>query len=76
VLEISDEGDAPCGHVSDLIDSKFVEIEQRVQALEQTRTELKQLKQRAENLQPDDCGPDSICHILDPIQPIELSSRP
>jgi len=76
VLEISDEGEAPCGHVSKLIDNKLVEIEQRLQALEHTRIELQQLKQRAEGLRPEDCGPDSICHILEPIQPVKLSGRP
>lgn len=76
VLEISDEGDAPCGHVSDLIDDKLREIQQRLEALKQTRSELEQLKQRAEHLNPDDCGPDSICHILEPLQgPMGLSSR-
>ena len=76
VMEISDEGRTPCGHVSELIDIKLDEIEQRLQALEQTRNELQQLRHRAESLQPDDCGPHSICHILESIQPVELSNRP
>lgn len=76
VLSIHDRGDVPCGHVSALIDAKLREIDERLQALQRTRQELRQLRQRAGSLNPDDCTPDSICHIIEPIQSIELSTRP
>lgn len=67
VIEISDEGQTPCSHVTNLIDNKLIEIKKRLQALERTRSELQELKHRAGTLRSEDCGPESICHILEPI---------
>ena len=76
VLAIHDKGEAPCSHVSELIDAKLDEIDERLKALERTRQELSQVQKRAGSLSPEDCGPDSICHIIEPIQPIVLSGHP
>jgi DNA-binding transcriptional MerR regulator len=76
VLVIHDQGEAPCSHVSELIDTKLDEIDKRLQALERTRRELRRLHKRAGSLNSEDCSPDSICHIIEPIQPITLSDRP
>jgi MerR family copper efflux transcriptional regulator len=76
VLDIHDRGDVPCGHVSALIDAKLHEIDERLQALQRTQQELRQLRNRAGSLNPADCTPDSICHIIEPNQKIELSTRP
>jgi DNA-binding transcriptional MerR regulator len=76
VLVIHDEGEAPCSHVSELIGTKLDDIDQRLHALERTRQELRRLQKRAGSLNPDNCSPDSICHIIEPTQPIMLSERP
>jgi DNA-binding transcriptional MerR regulator len=75
VLAIHDEGEAPCSHVSGLIDTKLDEMDKRLQALERTRRELRTLQKRAGRLSPEDCSPDSICHIIEPQQPIVLSDH-
>ncbi len=64
VFELRDRGEAPCGHVADLIDRKLAEMDQRMNALRQTKRELARLGERAKRLDPVECGPDAICHII------------
>jgi DNA-binding transcriptional MerR regulator len=76
ILAIHGRGDAPCSHVSELIDTKLNEIDKRLQALERTQQELRRLRKRAGSLSPEDCSADSICHIIEPRRPIELLTLP
>lgn len=64
IFDVRSEGNAPCGHVADLIDRKLEEIDQRMAALTETRQELEALANRASTLDVRDCGPESICHII------------
>ena len=61
ILEIRDGGRAPCGHVATLVDTRLAEVEQRLAELEHTRTQLRVLRGRLDDLNPASCPPNEIC---------------
>ncbi|CAN5542843.1 Cu(I)-responsive transcriptional regulator [soil metagenome] len=63
VLDISDEGQPPCGHVTDLINQHLADVDHRIRELTATRHLLRQLAERAAGQNPDDC--DGYCAILE-----------
>ncbi len=74
IIAFRDQGQAPCGHVRDLIDQHATEVEQRIAELQHTRRELARLARRARHLDPIDCQPSAVCHILAPS--VSSASRP
>ncbi|MER6099968.1 MerR family DNA-binding protein [Streptomyces sp. NPDC001728] len=64
VLVLRDCGQAPCGHVTDLIDQHLEEIDRRIAELRTTRTALRDLALRAAETDPATCAEDGICTIL------------
>ena len=64
VLGISDAGEPACGHVADLIHQHLTEVDQRISDLEETRSLLNRLAERAADQDPADC--DGYCAILRP----------
>lgn len=67
VLAIADDGEPPCGHVTDLIGQHLAEVDDRIRELTETRALLHQLARRAAAQDPDDC--DGYCAILQPSTP-------
>lgn len=65
ILEISNRGDAPCGHVASLLNEKVEAIGRQIADLQSTRGDLVALAMRAEELTETPCPDDSICHILE-----------
>ncbi len=66
ILEISNAGDAPCGHVAGLIDEKVKTIATKIAALQVAKADLEALSARARTLTGTPCPEGSICHILAP----------
>ncbi len=66
IVALRDDGDAPCGHVLDLLRARSAEIDRRVSELRSLQRELKRLVARAQGLDPADCDPHRICHLLGP----------
>ena len=64
VLEIRDRGEAPCHHVTALVDERIVEVDQRIRDLKNLRRDLEALRQRATGLDPADCPPESVCRVV------------
>ena len=64
VLAISDTGEPACAHVTDLIQQHLTEVDQRIRQLEETRSLLDRLAERAAEQNPADC--DGYCAILRP----------
>ena len=64
VLAIRDSGQAPCQHVSVLIDEQLALVEQRIAELTRARDALKDLQRRAAATDPADCAEPDICIIL------------
>jgi MerR family copper efflux transcriptional regulator len=64
VLAIRDSGQAPCQHVTNLIDQHLAQLEQRLAELAQARAVLHDLKRRAASTNPADCADEEVCSIL------------
>ena len=64
VLTIRDSGQAPCQHVSVLIDEQLARVEGRIAELTRARDALKDLQRRAAATDPADCAESDICIIL------------
>jgi DNA-binding transcriptional MerR regulator len=64
VLAISDTGEPACGHVTDLIHQHLTDVDRRIRELEETRSLLNRLAERAADQDPADC--DGYCAILRP----------
>lgn len=64
ILTIRDNGQAPCRHVTDLIDQHLAQVEQRLAELAQARDALRALSTRASITDPGECPQDQVCSIL------------
>lgn len=64
VLAIRDGGQAPCQHVTGLIDQHLAQVEQRLAELTTARSVLRELKHRAAAADPADCASEQVCSIL------------
>ncbi|GAB2446991.1 hypoxia response transcriptional regulator [Nocardioides hungaricus] len=64
IIELRDEGAAPCTHVAALIDHKLTDVQERIRHLAALESELEALVERSQVLDPADCADADICHIL------------
>jgi DNA-binding transcriptional MerR regulator len=64
ILAVRDGGQAPCQHVTVLIDQHLAQVEQRLTELAKARDALRDLKGRARAADPADCCEDQVCSIL------------
>lgn len=64
VLDIRDRGESPCRHVTELIDNKISDVDQRLRDLRSLRRDLVGLRERAGAVDPAECAPQSVCRIL------------
>jgi MerR family transcriptional regulator, copper efflux regulator len=64
IIAFRDNGQAPCAHVTDLLQRRTAELDARIAELQQLRGELRQLAQRAATLDPEQCPPERVCHII------------
>jgi len=66
IIGFRDRGETPCAHVAELVRQRAAELEQRIAELERMRTELRRLARRARSLNPADCEPGAVCHVIAP----------
>lgn len=64
VLLIRDRGEAPCRHVTELIDGRIRQVDERIGDLRRLRRDLASLAEVAADLNPAECPPESVCRIL------------
>jgi DNA-binding transcriptional MerR regulator len=64
IIAFRDNGQAPCAHVTDLLQRRTAELDARIAELKQLRGELRQLAERAATLDPEQCPPERVCHII------------
>ncbi len=64
VLHIRDQGEAPCQHVTELIDARIAEVDERMRDLQRLRRNLVALADTAAATDPAECSPEGICQIL------------
>ena len=65
VIALRDGGKTPCAHVTKLIEKRAREIDESIASLERMRTDLRRLARRARTLDPKDCAPEKVCHVID-----------
>ena len=66
IVALRDDGQTPCGHVLELLRARAAELDRRIAELRVLRGELNRLVSRAEGLDPADCDPERICHLVGP----------
>jgi MerR family transcriptional regulator, copper efflux regulator len=66
IVALRDRGTTPCGHVLDLITARAADLDRRISELQRLRTELGRLVDRAQRLDPADCDPRRVCHLIGP----------
>ena len=64
VLLIRDRGDTPCQHVTDLINTRIRELDERISDLRKLRKDLAAVAETAVGFNPAECTPESVCRIL------------
>jgi len=64
IIAFRDDGSAPCAHVTALLQRRAAELERRIVELQQLRGHLQQLAERATTLDPKQCTPERICHVI------------
>ncbi len=64
IVDLRDDGDAPCTHVTALLHTKLDDVRVRRQELDTLASELEHLLTRSQRLDPVNCTETDICHIL------------
>ena len=64
ILDIRDHGQAPCGHVRDLLDARMTDIEQQLAQLTALRDTIAELRDQAAQPEPESCSADQVCRYL------------
>lgn len=64
ILHLRDNGTVPCTHVAALVDTKLHDTKERIRRLAALQADLEALLQRSHRLDPADCRPDDVCHVL------------
>lgn len=66
LLALRHDGRPPCAAATQLLDNRIADISQKIDELEALQRDLRQLRSLADGLDPADCDPHSICHIINP----------
>lgn len=64
IVALRDDGKVPCGHVLELLRSRAAEVDESIRQLRELQADLERLVERAVTLDPADCDPDRICHLI------------
>ena len=57
-------GETPCDHVYRLLERRTTELDERIGELQALKLELQALTKRARRLDPADCSPRGVCHLI------------
>ena len=66
VVGLRERGQAPCTHVVALLERRADEIGQRIAELQHLQGDLRRLAAEAQGLDPADCDPQRVCHVIAP----------
>jgi MerR family transcriptional regulator, Zn(II)-responsive regulator of zntA len=64
VIEIRDEGDAPCDHVHQLLTARVADIDRQIADLQLLRTTLVRQRDHAATADPSACAAETVCRYL------------
>ena len=66
VVALRERGETPCDHVYRLLQRRTAELDERIGELQALRRELQALTKRARRLDPTNCSPRGVCHLIQP----------
>ena len=79
IVALRDRGKTPCQYVLEVLAARAGQIEERIAQLHALREEINRLARRAARLDPADCDPREVCHLMvrDPAaqQPASVGRR-
>lgn len=64
IVDLRDDGQVPCGHVTALLQTRLAAVRARKRELERLASELERLLAFSRSLDPGDCVDAEVCHIL------------
>ena len=64
VIEVRDSGDAPCGHVYQLLTQRLADVDRQIADLQGLRAALVRKRDQAESADPSTCAPESVCRYV------------
>ncbi len=64
IIALSESGQAPCSHVLGLLRARTAEISRTIRELQVLEAELNRLVERAHDINPTDCDPQRVCHLI------------
>lgn len=64
IIALRDDGQTPCGHVLELLRHRAAEIDRTIREMRRLKDDLNRLVRRAEELNPNDCEPTRVCHLI------------
>ena len=64
IVALRDDGDTPCGHVLELLRTRAGEIDRTIRELRVLQRDLRNVVERAGQLDPADCDPRRVCHLI------------
>ncbi len=64
IIALRSQGVTPCEHVQELLQRQLDELDVAMTHLADIRAEVADLIERAKRLDPADCTPESVCHVL------------
>jgi len=67
IIGLRDRGDTPCGYVLGLIADRASQLDERIVELQGLRDQLGDLADRAAHLDPRDCDPGLVCHVIEAV---------
>ncbi|MGH9191666.1 MAG: heavy metal-responsive transcriptional regulator [Acidimicrobiales bacterium] len=69
VVALRERGETPCTHVVALLEHRADEVGKRIAELQRVQGDLRRLAARAQRLDPTDCDPQRVCHVIAPRRP-------
>lgn len=64
IIAVRDDGETPCGHALELLRARAGEIDRTIRELRSIQRDLRTLVERAAHLDPKDCDPRRVCHVI------------
>ena len=64
IIGLREGGQIPCGHVLDLLRARTSDIDRKIEELRTLQGELNRLVARARRLNPQNCDPLRVCHLI------------
>ncbi|WP_071286364.1 heavy metal-responsive transcriptional regulator [Mycolicibacterium llatzerense] len=64
ILDIRDNGHAPCTHVRDLLGTRLAHLDEQINGLVALRETIARLREEADTVDPESCSADQVCRYL------------